>query len=182
MSPRSITLLALLLVLTTACDQSKSSVTETPTATVSITLGLSASEVGAATVEFFVSHPTALPAPLTGTVAVTDPVTSFTLTQMPVVALGDPYTLFLVARKTDSTWVCEGGTTFEHNQDGVTTSVSMVLTCPTSDTLPNGEVGIDITFQLNFCPVIEEISSLPQTTVLAAPVALHALASDARRS
>ena len=98
MSSRFIALVALLLVLTTACDQSKSGVTETPTATVSITLGLSASEIGAATVEFFVSNPTALPQPITGTVAVADPVTSFTLTQIPVVALGDPYTLFLVAR------------------------------------------------------------------------------------
>ncbi len=161
MSSRSIASVALLLVLTTACDQSKSSVTETPTATVSITLGLSASEIGAATVEFFVSHPTALPQPITGTVPVADPVTSFTLTQIPVVALGDPYTLSLIAEKTDGTWVCEGNTTFDHDEEGATTTVSMTLTCPTSDTRPNGEVGVDVTFELNFCPVIEEISSLP---------------------
>ena len=54
----------------------------------------------------------------------------------------------------------------------------MELTCPTSDTLPNGEVGVDITFQLNFCPVIEEISAAPQITTIADPVTIQALAND----
>jgi hypothetical protein len=178
MTLRSTALLALCLAVVVGCSQSKTGSDETHTAAVSVTIGLSASEVGAATVEFFVSHPTALPQRITGSVPVADPVTSFTLTQLPVVALGDPYTLFLVARKTDDTWVCEGGTTFEHDQEGVATSVSLTLTCPTSDTLPNGEVGVDITFQLNLCPVIEEISAAPQITVLSDPVTLQSLASD----
>ena len=147
-------------------------------AVVSVTLGLSASEVGAATVEFYVSHPTALDAPITGTVAVADPVTSFTITQLPIVAVGDPYTLFLTARKTDGTWVCQGGTTFEHSEDGATTNVALTLTCPTSDTLPNGEVGVDVTFELNYCPVIQEVSAAPQITTISDPVTLQALATD----
>ena len=179
MSLRFTGLFALCLAVGVGCSQSNTGSDETNTAAVSVTIGLSASEIGAATVEFFVSHPTALPQPITGTVPVADPVTSFTLTQVPVVALTDPpYTLFLVARKTDDTWVCEGGTTFQHDQEGVTTSVTMALTCPTSDTLPNGEVGVDITFELNLCPVIEEISAAPQITVLSDPVTLQSLASD----
>ena len=96
---------ALFLTLLVGCDQSKGTPDEPPMAVVSVTLGLSASEVGAATVEFFVSHPTALDAPITGTVAVADPVTSFTITQLPIVAVGDPYTLFLTASKADGSWV-----------------------------------------------------------------------------
>ena len=63
---RSIALFALALAVVVGC-KSESGVDEGRTATVSVTIGLSASEVGAATVEFFVSHPTALPQPLTGT-------------------------------------------------------------------------------------------------------------------
>ena len=166
-----------LLILIVACGQSKSNEGPVPTLAVSVTVGLSASEVGAATVSFFLSHPTALPATITGTVAVADPVTSFTLTEVPVVDPSDPYTLSLIARKTDGTWVCEGSTTFDHMVE-TTTDVNMTLTCPTSDTLPNGEVGVGIEFELNYCPVIDEISPTPQRTVLADPVALHGLASD----
>jgi hypothetical protein len=176
MRSRVITLLALTLAV--GCSQSNIYLDAPGSGVVSVTVGLSASEVGAATVSFVVSHPTALPQPIPGTVAVADPVTSFTLTQIPVVDLGDPYTLSLIAEKTDGTWVCEGNTTFEHSVQGVTTSVVMTMTCPTSDTLPNGEVGVDITFQLNFCPVVEEFSATPEITVLMNPVALSALASD----
>ena len=87
MSRRVTALLALSLALVFACDQSGIELDSPRTGTVSVTVGgLTASEIGAATVEFFVSHPTALPQPIVGTVAVADPVTSFTLTQIPVVA------------------------------------------------------------------------------------------------
>ncbi len=76
MSPRFIALVALLLVSVAACDQSTSSIGEEPTAAVSVTVALSASEVGAATLQYFLDHPTALPNPITGTVGVTDPATA----------------------------------------------------------------------------------------------------------
>ena len=90
MSPRFIALVALLLVTITACDQAQSHVEETPTVAVTVTVALTASEVGAGTLTYWVNHPSELPAPLTGTVGVTDPATTFTLTQLPA-ALG--YTL-----------------------------------------------------------------------------------------
>ena len=174
MSPRFIALVALLLVHATACDKSNSNVTETPTAAVTVTVALTASEVGAGTLTYWVDHATELTAPLTGTVGVTDPATTFRLTQLPV-ATG--YSLVMVAYKPNGDPFCDGSATFDI-QDGLVTMVNTVMSCPTSDTLPNGEVGVEVTFQLNFCPVIEEISSLPQAVVLADPVALHALASD----
>ena len=63
MRGRSIFPLALTLALAVACDQPGIELEERLEGTVSVTIGLSASEIGAATVEFFVSHPTALPQP-----------------------------------------------------------------------------------------------------------------------
>ena len=180
MRTRTIATLLLGLALLAGCDQANSSISDDPpTSVVSVTVGLSASEVGAATVTFWVNHPTALPQPITGNVAVADPVTTFTLTQIPVVPATDPpYTLFMTARKDDGSWVCEGTTTFVHDEAGVTTDVDLTLTCPTSDDLPNGEIGIDVTFDLNYCPVIDEISAAPQTTTISDPVMLQALGTD----
>ncbi len=178
MGGRYIALLALILALAVGCDQSKTS-TNPETAVVSVEVGLSASEVGAATVTFFVSHPSALPQPVTGSVPVADPVTSFTLTQIPVVPSSEPpYTLFMTASKDDGSWVCDGTTTFVHDEADVTTDVELTLVCPTSDTLPNGEVGVDVTFDRNFCPVIESISAAPQATTISNPVTLQAFGID----
>ncbi len=168
MSPRSIALVALTLAFAAACSQSKSHVGESDTVSVSITIGLSASQVGAATLEFWVNHPTALTQPITGTVPVTDPTTSFTLTQLPVVPPSDPYTLFMAAFRSDGSWVCEGTTTFSI-MDGQTQTVANVLTCPTSDPTETGYIGIDATFDLNFCPRIEEITADPMLTEMIAP-------------
>ena len=74
--------------------------------------------------------------------------------------------------------MCEGTTTFVHDEAGITTDVDLTLTCPTSDDLPNGEVGVNVTFDLNYCPVIQEISAAPQITTIADPVTIQALASD----
>ena len=174
MSPRLIALIALLFVVGTACDQS-GQLDQTPTAAVTVTVALTASEVGASTLQYSVSHPTALSAPLQGTVGVTDPATSFRLTQLPV-ATG--YSLTMFAYKAGATDpFCEGSATFDIEKD-TTTFVSTTLTCPTSDPTETGEIGVDITFQLNFCPEIEQVSADPATTVLADPVTLQAAATD----
>jgi hypothetical protein len=179
MGPRFIALVALSLVLAVACSKSPKG-GEPETVAVTVTVALSASEVGAATLDYHVSHPdtTVLATPIQGTVGVTDPTTSFTLTQLPVVvAPTDPYTLFLVARRGDGSWVCEGGTTF-YIEDGETTVVPSVLTCPTSDPTVTGRIGIDVTFDLNFCPRIEGITADPMLTEMAMPVTLFAEAGD----
>ena len=171
-------MVALSLVFVAGCS-SQSKNREPETVAVTVTVALSASEVGAATLDYHVSHPntTILPAPLQGTVAVTDPTTSFTLTQLPVVAANDPYTLFLVARRGDGSWVCEGGTPF-HIEDGKTMMVPAVLTCPTSDPTFTGNIGVDVTFDLNFCPRIEGITADPMLTEMSMPVTLSGVAMD----
>ncbi|MGB5546051.1 MAG: PKD domain-containing protein, partial [Polyangiales bacterium] len=176
MNPRLIALVALLLVFVTACDQSDISLGETtPTAAVTVTVALTASEVGAGTLQYWVDHPTELPNPITGTVGVSDPATTFTLTQLPA---APGYTLVMIAYKPNGgDPFCEGNANFDI-LDGQTTTVNTMLTCPTSDTLPNGEVGVDVTFQLNFCPVIEEILATPQITVVSTPVTIQSLATD----
>ena len=83
MRQRFIVLFALLVVLASACSNSGGN-TEPPTAAVSVTVALSASEVGAATLTYWLSHDTALDQPLSGNVAVADPVTTFRITQLPV--------------------------------------------------------------------------------------------------
>jgi hypothetical protein len=178
MGPRFIALVALSLVFAVACSKSPKG-GEPETVAVTVTVALSASEVGAATLDYHVSHPNTaiLPTPLQGTVGVTDPTTSFTLTQLPVVPVSDPYTLFLVARRGDGSWVCEGGTPF-HIEDGTTMMVPAVLTCPTSDPTFTGNIGIDVTFDLNFCPRIEEITAVPMLTEMMMPVTLSAVAGD----
>ena len=176
MNPRFIALVALLLVFVTACDQSDISFGETtPRAAVTVTVALTASEVGAGTLQYWVDHPTELPNPITGTVGVSDPATTFTLTQLPA---APGYTLVMIAYKPNGgDPFCEGNANFDI-LDGQTTTVNTMLTCPTSDTLPNGEVGVDVTFQLNFCPVIEEILATPQITVVSTPVTIQSLATD----
>ena len=104
MSSRFIALVALLLLPVVACNQSPIGLGDE--VSVNVTVALSASEVGAATLQYWVSHPTELPTPLTGRVGVRDPATSFRLTQLPV-ATG--YVMFIVAYKANGDAFCSGG-------------------------------------------------------------------------
>ena len=100
MSPRSLALVAFFLIFSAACDQPTPGIDQDPTAAVSVTVALTASEVGAATLQYFLDHPSVLPAPITGAVGVADPATTFQLTQLPV-ATG--YLLQLLAYKPGDT-------------------------------------------------------------------------------
>jgi len=100
--------------------------------------------------------------PITGIAEVlggADPTVALTIMDLPV-ATG--YVLVVNAYNAADSNICRGSALFDI-AEGVTTSVSLQVTCSISSTLPSGEVGIDVTFQDNICPVIQQLNVVPQT-------------------
>ena len=169
MSPRFVALVALSFVLSACADQGAPELTS-----VSVTVDLSAEDIGADSLEFIVSHPTELPNFIAGNIEVSgnDPVT-FRLSSLPVAT---NYTLSLGVFRASGERFCDGDAVFDI-LDGQTTQVNMILTCSTSVDNPNGYVGVDITFQLNYCPVIEDIDFTP-SAFLGDTIDLSVVATD----
>ena len=148
MSPRFVALVALSFVLSACAEQGAPEQTS-----VSVTVELSAAEIGADRLEYIVSHPTAVarhhrrqPRGHQRHVELPPDVPSGRRQLHTVVGRLSGYRRTLLRRVANFDII-----------DGETTDVDMMLTCSTSVDNPNGEVGVNVTFQLNYCPVIEDI-------------------------
>lgn len=104
----------------------------------------------------------------------TTPSVAVTIMDLPV-ATG--YGIVLVAYDATDTNICRGSAPFDI-AEGVTTNISLVLTCSISSTLPSGSVGIDATFQDNICPVINQLNVVPQTIAVGQTAQVSVNATD----
>ena len=164
--------LVLLSVVLSACESGSGS----EPVSFSVTVSLSATEIGADRVEFEITHPTALTRPIRGLVEASDPTIKFEVADL-IPATG--YTLKILAYAADNEQICDGTIPFDIVA-GLTTLVSTELTCSTSRFTDGETIGVDLTFQLNFCPEIADggISVEPRTAILTAPVTLDVSATD----
>ena len=115
--------------------------------------------------------------PITGLAEVTGgstPTVAVTVMDLPV-ATG--YGIELIAYDSADTNICRGTASFDI-AEGVTTNLPIVLTCSVSSTLPSGSVGIDVTFQDNVCPIINQINVIPQTIAVGQTATVSVNASD----
>ena len=135
---------------------------------VSVTLGLTLEEIGADRIDYIVSHPSLLPSPIVGSLdaaifpkAVGDPPP---LTFAMTLYAGTGYELSLSAYEADGDKICDGVSNFDVVASEVTVTAP-VLTCRSSESNPVGVIGIDISFQLNVCPVIDLITATPAVDV-----------------
>jgi hypothetical protein len=62
--------------------------------------------------------------------------------------------------------------------EGQTTQIALVATCSVSSNLPSGTVGVDVTFQDNVCPVINQLNVVPQTIAIGQTAQVSVNASD----
>ncbi|MGB5704058.1 MAG: hypothetical protein WBM48_14645, partial [Polyangiales bacterium] len=115
--------------------------------------------------------------PISGLAEVTvGPPLSVAVTVMDLpVATG--YGIVIVAYDAADTNICRGSASFDI-VEGVTTNVPIVATCSVSSTLPSGTVGIDLTFQDNVCPVINQINVVPQTIAVGQTATVSINAND----
>ncbi|MBW1758450.1 MAG: hypothetical protein JRJ80_20090, partial [Deltaproteobacteria bacterium] len=135
---------------------------------VSVTLELSLAEIGAERIDYTITHPTLLPMPIVGSLSTsifpTDigapPPVSFAL----ILPAGTGYQLELAAYEADGDKICDGASTFDVLPD-VTNLTASSLTCRASETNPVGVIGIDISFHLNICPVIDKVTFTPPVDV-----------------
>jgi hypothetical protein len=88
-----------------------------------------------------------------------NPTVALTIMDLPV-ATG--YGIVLTAYDSTDANICRGSAPF-NIAEGVTTNIALVMTCSVSSTLPSGSVGVDVTFQDNVCPVINQLNVVPQT-------------------
>jgi hypothetical protein len=87
------------------------------------------------------------------------------------------YGIVIIAYDAANTNICRGSASFDI-VEGVTTSLPIVATCSISSTLPSGTVGIDLTFQDNICPVINQINVVPQTIAVGQTAQVSINAND----
>lgn len=115
--------------------------------------------------------------PLTGLAEViggTTPTVALSIMDLPV-ATG--YGIVLTAYDSLDANICRGSAPFDI-AEGSTTNIAIVMTCSVSSTLPAGSVGVDVTFQDNICPVINQINVVPQTIAVGQTAQVSVLAND----
>jgi hypothetical protein len=103
-----------------------------------------------------------------------NPSVAVTIMDLPV-ATG--YGIVLIAYDANDANICRGSAPF-NIAEGVTTNISLVLTCSISSNLPSGSVGINATFQDNICPVINQLNVVPQTIAIGQVAQVSVNASD----
>jgi len=104
----------------------------------------------------------------------TTPTVALSIMDLPV-ATG--YGIVLTAYDSANTNICRGSAPFDI-AEGVTTNIAIVMTCSVSSTLPSGSVGVDVTFQDNVCPVLNQINVVPQTIAVGQTTLVSVNAND----
>ncbi len=135
---------------------------------VSVRLSLSLAEIGADRIDYVITHPSLLPQPVVGSLDTSifpkapgdPPPVSFAL----ILPEGTDYQLELSAYEADGDKICDGISYFDVSAN-VTNVTDSTLTCRTNESNPVGVIGIDISFQLNVCPVIDKITFTPPVDV-----------------
>jgi hypothetical protein len=103
-----------------------------------------------------------------------NPTVAVTIMDLPV---GTGYGITLIAYDAADTSICRGSAPFDIFE-GVTTNIALVMTCSSSSSLPSGSFGVDVTFQDNICPVINQINIVPQTIAVGQTAQVSVIALD----
>ena len=168
----SLTPVAALIALALGCASGDQSATGARSVDLSLTiLGQDIDRVS-----FEISGP-ALPMAVAGEFYVDDdrdPPVWATVMNLPV---GEGYVVTLVAYDDMGEVLCSGSQSFEVLEDE-TVKVDVVLVCETSGEDPLGNVDIDATFDINYCPRIHFVGATPSCIPAGETASVQVVASD----